>query len=150
MLLVLLRLGPGLVELRAQRVGLAAGHGRAGDRFVLTRSSCGAFALHFALALRTIYQRRHWQLPATEWLRLWSGFSLPLLLIEFIMEGFAALAGVGALMDHLAPPLAEGTKSVSFRLTVGSAERTLSSEEIAVVRAAIIAGMQDAGYELRV
>ncbi len=41
----------------------------------------GAFALHFALALRTIYQRRHWHLPATEWLRLWSGFSLPLLLI---------------------------------------------------------------------
>src|SRR5579862_2064354 len=41
----------------------------------------GAFALHFALALRTIYLRRHWQLPATEWLRLWSGFSLPLLLI---------------------------------------------------------------------
>ena len=41
----------------------------------------GAFALHFALALHTIHQRRHWQLPAREWLRLWSGFSLPLLLI---------------------------------------------------------------------
>ncbi|MGJ7506248.1 hypothetical protein [Variovorax sp. GT1P44] len=41
----------------------------------------GAFALHFSLALRTIYLRRDWQLPATEWLRLWSGFSLPLLLI---------------------------------------------------------------------
>ena len=41
----------------------------------------GAFALHFALALQTIHQRRHWQLPAREWLRLWSGFSLPLLLI---------------------------------------------------------------------
>jgi len=41
----------------------------------------GAFALHFALALRTIYERRHWDLPIAEWLRLWSGFSLPLLLI---------------------------------------------------------------------
>jgi len=41
----------------------------------------GAFALHFALALHTIHERRHWQLPAREWLRLWSGFSLPLLLI---------------------------------------------------------------------
>jgi adenylate cyclase len=41
----------------------------------------GAFVVHFSLALRTIYQRRHWQLPATEWIRLWSGFSLPLLLI---------------------------------------------------------------------
>lgn len=46
-----------------------------------TAALYGAFALHFALALRTIYQRRHWHLPATEWLRLWSGFSLPLLLI---------------------------------------------------------------------
>lgn len=46
-----------------------------------TAALYGAFTLHFALALRTIYQRRHWQLPATEWLRLWSGFSLPLLLI---------------------------------------------------------------------
>ena len=46
-----------------------------------TTALYGAFALHFALALRTIYQRRHWQLPADEWLRLWSGFSLPLLLI---------------------------------------------------------------------
>src|SRR6185295_7750764 len=33
------------------------------------------------LALRTIYQRRSWQLPLTEWVRLWAGFSLPLLLI---------------------------------------------------------------------
>lgn len=41
----------------------------------------GAFCIHFALALRTIYQRAHWRLPAVEWLRLWSGFSLPLLLI---------------------------------------------------------------------
>jgi len=41
----------------------------------------GAFAIHFALALNTLYQRRHWQLPFTEWLRLWSGFGLPLLLI---------------------------------------------------------------------
>lgn len=46
-----------------------------------TAALYGAFALHFALALRTIYQRREWHLPATEWLRLWSGFSLPLLLI---------------------------------------------------------------------
>jgi len=41
----------------------------------------GAFAIHFSLALTTLYQRRHWRLPFTEWLRLWSGFSLPLLLI---------------------------------------------------------------------
>jgi len=38
----------------------------------------------------------------------------------------------------------------SFRLTVGSPERTLSSDEIAAIRAAIIERMRDLGYELRV
>ena len=41
----------------------------------------GAAAVHFALALRTIFQRRHWSLPLIEWIRLWAGFSLPVLLI---------------------------------------------------------------------
>jgi phenylalanyl-tRNA synthetase beta chain len=48
------------------------------------------------------------------------------------------------------PPLEEGRKSVTFRLTVGSPERTLSSEEIGEIRARIIAGMREKGYELRV
>jgi phenylalanyl-tRNA synthetase beta chain len=52
--------------------------------------------------------------------------------------------------QYAGPPLAEGTKSVSFRLTVGSPERTLSSEEIAGIRGAIIDRMQELGYELRV
>ena len=42
----------------------------------------GAAALHFALAVRTIYGRRHWRLPLAEWVRLWAGLSLPLLLIR--------------------------------------------------------------------
>src|SRR6202051_113587 len=42
----------------------------------------GSAALHFALALRTVYGRRHWALPATEWIRLWAGLSLPILLIR--------------------------------------------------------------------
>jgi adenylate cyclase len=42
----------------------------------------GAAALHFALAMRTIYTRRHWALPLAEWVRLWAGLSLPLLLIR--------------------------------------------------------------------
>ncbi|HEY2021732.1 hypothetical protein [Paraburkholderia sp.] len=42
----------------------------------------GAATLHFALALRTIYARRHWTLPLAEWVRLWAGLSLPLLLIR--------------------------------------------------------------------
>ena len=41
----------------------------------------GAAALHFILALRTLYTRREWNLPWIEILRLASGFSFPLLLI---------------------------------------------------------------------
>jgi adenylate cyclase len=41
----------------------------------------GAAAVHFALALRTLYTRREWNLPWVEILRLASGFSFPLLLI---------------------------------------------------------------------
>ncbi|HEY1999582.1 hypothetical protein [Paraburkholderia sp.] len=42
----------------------------------------GGTLLHFSLALRTIYGRRHWTLSRTEWIRLWAGLSLPLLLIR--------------------------------------------------------------------
>ena len=42
----------------------------------------GAASLHFSLALRTIYGRRQWALSPTEWVRLWAGLSLPLLLIR--------------------------------------------------------------------
>jgi adenylate cyclase len=46
----------------------------------------GASLLHFSLALRTIYGRRHWKLPLTEWVRLWAGLSLPLLLIRHVVS----------------------------------------------------------------
>ena len=52
--------------------------------------------------------------------------------------------------QYTGPPLAEGTKSVTFRLTVGSPDRTLSSEEIGEIRGRIIEGMRRQGYELRV
>ena len=52
--------------------------------------------------------------------------------------------------QYAGPPLPEGTKSVSFRVTVGSAERTLSSEEVGAIRGRIIEGMRGLGYELRV
>jgi phenylalanyl-tRNA synthetase beta chain len=60
------------------------------------------------------------------------------------------LDSIEYLRQYSGPPLAEGQKSVSFRLTVGSAERTLSSEEVAQVRACLIDGMRGMGYELRV
>jgi phenylalanyl-tRNA synthetase beta chain len=52
--------------------------------------------------------------------------------------------------QYAGPPLAEGTKSVSYRLTVAAADRTLSSEEVGSIRQRIIDGMRSAGYELRV
>ncbi len=60
------------------------------------------------------------------------------------------LESIQFLRQYSGPPLEEGKKSVSFRLTVGSAERTLSSEEVGEIRARIIEGMRGLGYELRV
>ncbi len=54
------------------------------------------------------------------------------------------------LRQYSGAPLAEGQKSVSFRVTLGSADRTLSSEEVSLIRARIIDGMRGMGYELRV
>jgi adenylate cyclase len=58
----------------------------------------GAAGLHFALACRTVYTRRHWDLPIIEWVRLWAGFSLPLLLI-----GHVVTTRLGATLYHTEP-----------------------------------------------
>lgn len=47
------------------------------------------------------------------------------------------------------PPLAEGRKSVSFRVVAGAPDRTLSSAEITDVRNRIIEGLSQQGFELR-
>jgi len=46
--------------------------------------------------------------------------------------------------------LPDGQRSLSYRLTVGASDRTLSSEEVSAIRARIIAGMREAGYDLKV
>ena len=46
----------------------------------------GAAGVHFVLACHTIGTRRHWRLPIIEWVRLWAGFSLPLLLIGHVVS----------------------------------------------------------------
>ncbi len=71
-----------------------------------------------------------------------------------LRDKLAALAGpllesIEYQRQYSGPPLAAGTKSVSFRLTVGSAERTLSSEEVGALRAGLIDGMRAQGYDLR-
>ena len=72
--------------------------------------------------------------------------------LETHLASFAGplLESILFLRQYSGPPLDEGRKSVSFRLTVGSPERTLSSDEVSEVRARIIDGMRGLGYELRV
>jgi phenylalanyl-tRNA synthetase beta chain len=46
-------------------------------------------------------------------------------------------------------PLPEGRKSVTFRITAGSPDRTLSSGEITTIYDRIVTGLTELGYEFR-
>ena len=72
--------------------------------------------------------------------------------LEAIVASFAGplLESIQFVRQYSGAPLEEGRKSVSFRLTVGSPERTLSSEEVGEIRGRIIERMREMGYELRV
>jgi adenylate cyclase len=65
---------------------------------VVTLLLYGAAALHFSLALWTLYSRREWRLPWVEILRLASGFSFPLLLI-----GHAVATRLGDTLFGITP-----------------------------------------------
>ena len=69
-------------------------------------------------------------------------------LIRFVPEGM--LENAEYIRQYSGPPLPEGFNSVSYRITVGSSDRTLSSEEVGEIRNGIIDGMRGLGYELRV
>jgi phenylalanyl-tRNA synthetase beta chain len=76
-------------------------------------------------------------------------------LTEGLRERLAAASGellesIEYLRHYSGPPLVEGMKSTSFRLTLAAPDRTLSSEEVADVRSRIIEEMRRAGYELRI
>jgi phenylalanyl-tRNA synthetase beta chain len=60
-----------------------------------------------------------------------------------------SLDSIEFLRQYVGPPIPEGRKSVSFRLTVGAQDHTLSLEEIGAIRTAIIDGLRGLGYELR-
>ncbi|HOL73789.1 MAG TPA: phenylalanine--tRNA ligase subunit beta [Bryobacteraceae bacterium] len=60
------------------------------------------------------------------------------------------LESIEFLRQYSGPPIPEGQKSVSFRLTVAAADHTLSLEEVGAVRSAIIERMKALGYELRI
>jgi phenylalanyl-tRNA synthetase beta chain len=72
-----------------------------------------------------------------------------------LQSGITSFAGplleaIEFVRQYTGAPLEEGRKSVTFRLTVGSPDRTLSSEEVGEIRVRIIEGMRQQGYELRV
>ncbi len=69
----------GLAE-RALGWSITLWHSRAGTALLY-----GAAALHFLLALRTVFLRRNWRLPPVEIVRLGSGFALPPLLIGHVV-----------------------------------------------------------------
>ena len=51
--------------------------------------------------------------------------------------------------EYQGVPLQEGKKSVTFRITAGAPDRTLSSPEITALYDAIVAGLTSLGYEFR-
>lgn len=53
------------------------------------------------------------------------------------------------LYAYQGKPLADNQQSLSFRVTAGAADHTLSNEEVTGIRNAIIADLASAGYELR-
>lgn len=76
-------------------------------------------------------------------------------LVGEIEQKLVVLAGedldqIEFLRQYSGAPLADGVKSLSYRLTVSSSERTLTAEDVTRVRARIIDGMRALGYELRV
>ena len=79
----------------------------------------GAASLHLALALHTIYGRRHWALPPAEWIRLWAGLSLPLLLIRHAVTTRLASSLYGFEPDYeriIVVLLTSGTQGLQLAL----------------------------------
>ena len=60
-----------------------------------------------------------------------------------------SLVDIEFVRQYTGAPLPDDRKSVSFRLTVGAPDRTLSSEEVAVTRDRVIDALRKSGYELR-
>jgi phenylalanyl-tRNA synthetase beta chain len=80
----------------------------------------------------------------------------PRVLIADVQSALEKLAGDALLAIEFLREFAlsgeerAGERSLSYRLTVGAPDRTLSMEEVGAIRSRIIDGMRSAGYELRV
>ena len=59
------------------------------------------------------------------------------------------LVSLEYLRQYTGAPLPGDVKSVSFRITLGSVDQTLTNDEVTVVRDRVIKGLEHQGYELR-
>jgi phenylalanyl-tRNA synthetase beta chain len=66
---------------------------------------------------------------------------------QLLLHAGGELLSIAFLRDFTLP---DGRRSLSYRLTVGAPDRTLTSEEVSVIRTRVIEGMRAAGYELKV
>ncbi len=60
------------------------------------------------------------------------------------------LVKIEFVRQHIGAPLPDDRKSMSYRLTVGASDRTLSSDDVGTIRSRVIDALQKAGFELRV
>jgi phenylalanyl-tRNA synthetase beta chain len=60
------------------------------------------------------------------------------------------LVDIEFVREYTGAPLPPDRKSVSFRLTAGASDHTLSSDEVAAIRDRVIVAMRRSGFELRV
>jgi len=59
------------------------------------------------------------------------------------------LLDIEFVRQYTGAPLPDDRKSVSYRITVGAGDRTLSSDEVAAIRSRIIEALERGGYNLR-
>jgi phenylalanyl-tRNA synthetase beta chain len=71
--------------------------------------------------------------------------------IERLLIGAAGsdLVEIEFVRQYIGAPLPEDRKSVSYRLTVGAPDRTLSSDEVTAIRTRVIEACRQSGYDLR-
>jgi phenylalanyl-tRNA synthetase beta chain len=68
-------------------------------------------------------------------------------IVEF---GGSLIENVEYVREYQGPPVPEGCKSVTFRVTAGDPARTLTNPDITELRSAILNGLANLGYDTRV
>ena len=81
-----------------------------------------------------------------------AGLREPAGAIERSLKTAAAsdLVDLEFVRQYAGAPLHEDRKSISYRLTVGANDRTLSSDEVSAIRNRVIEALQREGFELRI